>query len=113
MGDSNHRADRALVALGKTIQQLRSGKGMSQQDLALASKLDQAYVNDIETGMVNMPLKNLALIAQALHVQTSEVLSMAQILLEHTATDRTSRFYPYGVEDEDAAANEVMGEADD
>lgn len=60
--------------VGVNIRRLREKKGLSQERLALDANLHRAYIGQIERGEKNIGLKNLEIIANALNINTAELL---------------------------------------
>lgn len=60
--------------IGKRIRQLREEKHITQEDLALESKLNRAYVGYIERGERNPSTETISKIAKALRVPLHELL---------------------------------------
>ena len=60
-----------LVKLGKRIQQLRQGQGISQEDFANKYEISRSYMSDVERGARNISVKML------LHIQRSLDVPMA------------------------------------
>lgn len=58
---------------GQRVRELRSRKGLSQEDLALACDLDRSYIGGIERGERNVSLVNIQKIAAALRVPIKEL----------------------------------------
>ena len=68
-----HAGSPVLVALGKSIRQIRLKKGYSQEAVALASELDRSYFGGIERGEHNVAVINLQKIATALGVNIKDL----------------------------------------
>jgi transcriptional regulator with XRE-family HTH domain len=64
----SHAGSPVLVKLGKTIKTIRVSKGLSQEELALASGIDRSYLGGVERGEHNIALVNLEKISIALGV---------------------------------------------
>ena len=62
-----------LVRLGLNIRKRREGLNFSQETLAEKANLDQTYISGIECGRRNPGIKNVAKLAKALNVTTSEL----------------------------------------
>ena len=60
--------DSLLVDLGNSIKQRRKAIGLSQKNLAYATKISQANLSRIECGLSNISINQLRKIANALHV---------------------------------------------
>lgn len=69
----SHAGSPVLVALGKSIRQIRLKKGYSQESVALASELDRSYFGGIERGEHNVAVINLQKIATALGVNIKDL----------------------------------------
>lgn len=69
----SHAGSPVLVALGKSIRQIRLKKGYSQEAVALASELDRSYFGGIERGEHNVAIVNLEKIATALGVSLKDL----------------------------------------
>ena len=60
-------------AFGKRVRELRKNKGLSQEAFADAVGLHRTYIGSIERGEQNVSIDNIAKIAKALEVKTSEL----------------------------------------
>jgi transcriptional regulator with XRE-family HTH domain len=65
--------DSVLAKLGSNIRKRREGLDFSQEVLAEKAGFDQTYISGIECGKRNPGIKNVARIAKALKVSTSEL----------------------------------------
>lgn len=65
--------DSILSALGKNVRQNRELKHLTQEKLAEFSGLDPTYISGIERGIRNPGIKNVAKIAKALGLSTSQL----------------------------------------
>lgn len=63
-----------LVTFGRRLKIWRKAKGWSQEQLALAARLDYSYVNEIENGKLNPGLLTILILAQALDVSPAVFL---------------------------------------
>jgi transcriptional regulator with XRE-family HTH domain len=61
--------------VGKNVRKFRSQKGLTQEELAFAAKIDLTYVGGIERGKRNPSLLVMARIAEALSVPLSRLIS--------------------------------------
>ena len=59
--------------VGLNIRNLRSSKGMSQEELALAADMDRSYVSEIELARFSASVDLLEKIARALDVAPKEL----------------------------------------
>ena len=62
-----------LSKIGEQIRKERRLKGMSQEQLAEASKIDPKSIIQIEAGKRNPTIKTLKRVASALHLPLSEI----------------------------------------
>lgn len=62
-----------LAALGRNVRRQRDEKQLTQEKLAEKSGLDPTYISDIERGLRNPGIKNVAKLAKALGITTSEL----------------------------------------
>ena len=62
-----------LTALGRNVRRRREAANFSQEILAEKASLDQTYISGIECGRRNPGIKNVARIAKALKISTSEL----------------------------------------
>jgi transcriptional regulator with XRE-family HTH domain len=64
--------------LGLAVKQLRTRRGLSQEDLAHASGLHPTYISGIERGLRNPTWRSLGRLCEALGVKLSELASLAE-----------------------------------
>lgn len=62
------------VAFGLRLRELRSARGLSQEELAESARLDRTYVSSCERGQRNVGLLNIHRLADALGVSAAELL---------------------------------------
>ena len=72
------------AAFGRTIRELRTGQGLSQEALAERAGLHRTYIGGIERGERNVSLVNIGLLADALEVSLATL--MAAVERERPAT---------------------------
>jgi len=65
--------DPVLAALGRSVRRLREERGLTQEKLAERADLDPTYISDIERGVRNPGIKNVARLAKALGCTTAEL----------------------------------------
>ncbi|MCB0346716.1 MAG: cobalamin-dependent protein [Bdellovibrionales bacterium] len=65
--------DSWLTLIGRRIQELRSRKGMRQQDLAEQAQIDRAYLSTLEHGKQNLTVGAMLKLANALQVDLAEL----------------------------------------
>ena len=66
-----------LVALGKSIKDVRLSKGITRQKLAKLARIDRSNVGRIERGEINVRLRTLVRLADALNVAVTKLLHKA------------------------------------
>ncbi len=64
-------ANSFLKKLGLRIRHLRRARGWTQEDLAHATKIERAYISDIEQGRHNVGVTYLPRLAKALKVSVA------------------------------------------
>ena len=65
--------DPILAALGRNVRRQRDAKTITQEKLAEKSGLDPTCISDIERGLRNPGIKNVARLAKALGLSTAEL----------------------------------------
>ena len=65
--------DPILVVFGRNVRRFRGAKDLTQEKLAERADLDSTYISGIERGVRNPGIKNVARIAKALGISTSEL----------------------------------------
>jgi transcriptional regulator with XRE-family HTH domain len=65
----------AVKAVGARLKALRLQKGLSQEALAHAARLERAYISGVERGQFNVSVSSLGYLADALDVPLSELFS--------------------------------------
>ena len=68
------KRDPILRALGQTVAKYRQEKELSQEALAERAGLNRTYLSDIERGVRNPGIKNVARLAKALGVSTARLV---------------------------------------
>ena len=63
-----------LTRFGERVRELRTKQGYSQEDFALACKLDRTYVGGIERGERNVALRNIERIAKTLGITLAQLM---------------------------------------
>lgn len=63
-----------LRKLGHSVHEYRKLRGMSQQELAIESDLDRAYISAVEHGKQNISIGAIAKLAKALNLSIEELL---------------------------------------
>jgi transcriptional regulator with XRE-family HTH domain len=67
------KRDSVLTALGQSIRRWREARALTQEKLAEKAGLDSTYISGIERGLRNPGIKNVARLAKALGLSTSEL----------------------------------------
>ena len=67
------KRDSVPAALGCNLRRHRDARGFSQEKLAEKAGLDPTYISGIERGLRNPGIKNVAKLAKALGLSTSEL----------------------------------------
>jgi DNA-binding XRE family transcriptional regulator len=63
-----------LQKFGSHVRELRSARGITQENLAGLAGLSRQYIGDVERGTRNISLENIAKIAAALEITLPELL---------------------------------------
>ena len=67
------KRDTVLAALGQNVRRRREARELTQEKLAERADLDPTYISGIERGLRNPGIKNVARLAKALGLSTSEL----------------------------------------
>ena len=65
------------LRFGKAVKSMRSGMGLSQEDLAERAGLHRTYISDVERGARNPSLASITKLAQALDVSLPALFELA------------------------------------
>lgn len=65
-----------LQRFGIRIREVRSARGITQEDLGELSGLSRQYIGDVERGARNISLVNIERIAKAFGISVSELLDL-------------------------------------
>jgi transcriptional regulator with XRE-family HTH domain len=63
-----------IEKFGENLRKLRAAKGLSQEEIAFASKLSVYYVSKLERGKANPSLETMTKLAKALKTSLSEIV---------------------------------------
>ena len=63
-----------LIRFGNSVRELRLAAGNSQEAFADLCGLDRTYVGGIERGERNVSLRNIEVVANALHLNLSQLM---------------------------------------
>jgi transcriptional regulator with XRE-family HTH domain len=67
------------VAFGQVLRELRKGRGLSQEVLALESDLERNYVSLLELGRNSASVKTIFKLAPALGVSVADFMAMVEV----------------------------------
>lgn len=73
-------------AFGEALRELRTSRGVSQQELALESELDRTYISLLERGLRQPTISTLMTIADALHTDPTVLVTNTKKRLSGRAT---------------------------
>ena len=65
--------NKAVQRFGKNMKKIREAKKMSQGDIYRATKIERAYISNLESGKQNPTLGTIAKIAKALGVEIGDL----------------------------------------
>jgi transcriptional regulator with XRE-family HTH domain len=65
---------KAVQRFAKNMKRIRESKNMSQGDVYRATKIERAYISNLEAGKQNPTLETIEKIAGALGVEVSELM---------------------------------------
>lgn len=63
-----------LLKIGRNIANQRQQRGLTQEDLCGLAEIDRSYLSEIENGKMNVTIKSLKAIADALGVKLIDLL---------------------------------------
>lgn len=64
------------VRVGRRIRELRKEKGWTQFEMAERSGIDRSYLAEVETGKIEICLRNLELIAQTFELELHQFVKL-------------------------------------
>ena len=65
---------RELKIIGENIVRLRKAQKMTQEDLCGKAEIDRSYLSEIENGKMNVTIKSLVTIANALDCELRDLI---------------------------------------
>lgn len=71
--------DPALLSLGQAVRSARKARGISQEQLALASQVERSYMSSIERGMQNVGVMTLVRISATLGLTVADLMAQAHL----------------------------------
>ncbi|MBV6474500.1 MAG: hypothetical protein JPMHGGIA_02824 [Saprospiraceae bacterium] len=75
--------------LGDCIKKVREAKGLSQKEVALASKIDTSNYSKIESGKTDPAFSSVVKIAKALGVELADLFKADAILKDINSFDKS------------------------
>ena len=63
------------VRFGRRVRQLRTDRGLSQEQLAHQADLDRTYISGIERGRRNVALRAIEKVAAGLEISVAELMA--------------------------------------
>ncbi|MGB4107663.1 MAG: helix-turn-helix transcriptional regulator [Alphaproteobacteria bacterium] len=63
-----------LKIIGKNIVKLRKKQNLTQEDLCGLAQIDRSYLSEIENGKMNVTIKSLVSIADALDCELKDLI---------------------------------------
>src|ERR1700733_147825 len=75
---AENEIDDLLHKFSEVVRSRRLDLGLSQEALALRSKLHRTYISDVECGIRNVSLKTLFRLSAALNIEASELIRVAE-----------------------------------
>jgi transcriptional regulator with XRE-family HTH domain len=75
--------------LGTAIRKTREAKGLSQKEVALASKIDNSNYSKIESGKTDPSFSSIVKIAKALGVELADLFRADELFKEVNSKDKT------------------------
>jgi transcriptional regulator with XRE-family HTH domain len=76
------RAEQVSVAFGKVLREQRAAAGLSQEALALESRVDRTFVSQIERGIRQPTLTTLCRLARTLDVSAAVLVARMERMLK-------------------------------
>ena len=71
---------------GEVLREVRVGRGLSQQELALQSELDRTYISLLERGLRQPTLTTLIVLASTLDIDPAELVQRTTAFLHRKRT---------------------------
>jgi transcriptional regulator with XRE-family HTH domain len=65
------------IRLGARVRELRKGRGWTQFELSERMGVDRSYLAEVETGKIEICLRNLELVAQTFDLELSQLLTLS------------------------------------
>lgn len=78
------------IAFGQVLRDLRKGRNLSQEKLALESGLERNYVSLLELGRNSASVKTIFKLASALGISVAEFMAMVETRAKERRSSRAS-----------------------
>jgi len=66
--------NKVVQKFAKNMKKIRKAKKMSQGDIYRATKIERAYINNLESGKQNLTIGTMEKVAKALDVEINQLL---------------------------------------
>lgn len=66
-----------IQAFGRRIRQLRTARGLSQEELSFQTGFHRTYIGMVERGERNISLSNIGVFAEAFEMSVSELMGFS------------------------------------
>jgi transcriptional regulator with XRE-family HTH domain len=73
-----HRDKAPDIAFGKVLKRYRAARGFTQEQLAWETKIERAFISELERGLKGPSLLTILRLAQALGVEPGELVNETQ-----------------------------------
>ncbi len=78
MAEQDRSLDNLDRVFGKTLQELRERRGLSQENLGFDSGYHRTYISLLERGLRNPSLRTVFRLAEILQVRPSELVQLVE-----------------------------------
>jgi len=76
-GDDAVVSSDICMRLGKRIRDLRNARGWTQFEMAEQMGFDRSYIAEVETGKIEICLRNLEIVAETFGLEPHQLLKLA------------------------------------
>ena len=88
---TKHNKSSIEERFGNVLKQLRSDKGLSQEELGFESGYHRTYISMLERGKKSPSLKTIFQLAKALDVEPSKIMDQLQILYANSSSGKNAK----------------------
>jgi transcriptional regulator with XRE-family HTH domain len=74
--------DTSAAVVGRVLREAREQAGVTQQDVALRTRMDRAYLSEVENGKRSLSIDRLLRICRAIDVKAATVVARIERQLE-------------------------------